>query len=335
MLISVIIPCYNGEKYLKKCVNNIINQTYKNTEIIIVDDLSSDNSKNVMEELKKEFKDKIKPVYSKQNNGPGGAKNEGLKIAKGKYIMFMDCDDYLDNNYIENLATEAKKNSSIDIFITGFKKVEESGKILYTRRFKREKKVLWQAIPSWGKLYKKEWLYKNNLSMPYGKVFEDIMFQAAQILCKPKFKYVNIVGYNYVYNQNSISHTTLCYFKKGSIEKEQDYLKDLKKYIKTSEDEEILTYFAYRTMIWHLLKSGCYVGKEAMLKEYEKAFSFLECEFPDFKNNKFVSLFRKCNDRKIIKLTLWFIRFLYNIHLSKLFFSIYGRIDLRKLWPSM
>lgn len=336
MLVSVIIPCYNGEKYLKKCVDCVVNQTYKNVEIIIVDDKSKDNSVNLIKELEKNIKNpKIIPVISKTNNGPGGAKNEGLKFANGDYVMFLDCDDTIDSDYIENMLQGVTKKNKIDVVAAGLKKVSSDGNILYTRIFKDSENILWQNISSSGKLYNREWLEKNNITLPYGKVLEDIMFQAAIILNKPNFKCKELAGYNYIVNPTSISHTTLTTFKQGSIEKEQEYLISLKRFVKSDEDLEILTYFAFRTMIWHLLKSGCKVGKQAMEIEYNKAFKFLKEEFPDFKKNKYLKLFRKTKDRKIIKKVLSGTNILYKIKLSKIFFKIYGRIDLSKLWPNM
>lgn len=332
MKISVIIPCYNAERFVEKCVENILIQTYKNIEIILVDDCSKDMTRELICKLEKNHPTVIKKVLSDVNNGPGGAKNEGLKIASGDYITFVDCDDYLDVDHIAKIVDILKKNKNVDIVLSGFKKVDINGDILYTRTYKNSNYALWQSFASWSRFYRKEWLNKLNLELPYGKVFEDILFQAALMLCNPKCILSDSVGYNYVYNNTSISHTTLCKFVDGALKKEQNYLIDLKKFVKTDEQEKILAYFAYRTMCWHLLKSGCNVGKDAMIKEYIDAFDFLKKEFPIFNKN---NLIYKAKDRLVIKMALIFICLLYNLRLSKLFFSIYGRINLEKIWPNM
>lgn len=334
MKVSVIVPCYNAQDYIESCVKCLLKQTYKNIEIILVDDLSKDNTKKIIKNLEKKY-DNIRGVISKTNNGAGGAKSEGLKMATGKYIMFLDCDDYIDDDYIEQMVEEVKKDKTLDIIISGFKKVNTKGDILYKRTYKNFSKSLYQSFSSWAKLYRLEWLRKNNLYLPYGPVFDDVMFQAALILCKPKYTLASTIGYNYLYNEKSVSHTALCAFKKGSMELEQEYLLSLKRLVKDNNDEDILTYYAYRTMIWHLLKSGSNVGKEAMLNEYNKAFNFLNQEFPDFKRNKLISIFHANNERLIIRLVLFSTRLLYKFKLSKLFFSIYGRMNLKKLWPNM
>lgn len=97
--ISVIIPLYNGEKYIKRCYESIINQDFdKEVEIIFVDDGSSDNSLKILNELKKN-NPKI-TVISQQNKNVGGARNTGLKIAKGKYVSFIDIDDFISSDFL-------------------------------------------------------------------------------------------------------------------------------------------------------------------------------------------------------------------------------------------
>ncbi|MGU8763722.1 glycosyltransferase family 2 protein [Clostridium perfringens] len=97
--VSIIVPVYNTEKYLEKCINSILQQTYKNIEIIVVNDGSTDNSKNV---LNKKYKDNI-ILINQENKGLGGARNTGIKHASGDYIMFVDSDDYIIENSVEIL----------------------------------------------------------------------------------------------------------------------------------------------------------------------------------------------------------------------------------------
>ena len=106
-LISVIVPVYNVENYLKRCLDSIINQTYQNIEIILIDDGSTDNSGNLCEDYKK-IDNRIKVVH-KTNGGLSDARNTGIKKAKGKYITFVDSDDYVEYDYVEYLYNLIKK----------------------------------------------------------------------------------------------------------------------------------------------------------------------------------------------------------------------------------
>ena len=98
-MVSIIIPAYNAEKYIEQCIDSIISQTYKNIEVIIVNDGSTDNTLAICEKYAKE--DKRIKIVKKKNEGVSKARNDGIKIATGKYIMFIDSDDYIDDDYIE------------------------------------------------------------------------------------------------------------------------------------------------------------------------------------------------------------------------------------------
>ena len=111
-LISIIVPVYNVEKYLKKCVDSIVNQTYKNLEIILVDDGATDNSGKICDELV-ELDNRIK-VYHKKNGGLSDARNYGVERATGDYIGFVDSDDYIDAEMYEKLY-EAIKKENVDV----------------------------------------------------------------------------------------------------------------------------------------------------------------------------------------------------------------------------
>ena len=100
-VISVIIPCYNVEDYISECLNTVINQTFKELEIIVIDDGSKDCTKDIIEKFAK--KDKRIIVINQENSGPSAARNRGVEIARGQYIGFIDSDDYIDNKReIEN-----------------------------------------------------------------------------------------------------------------------------------------------------------------------------------------------------------------------------------------
>ena len=112
-LVSVIIPIFNVENYLKKCLKSIINQTLKDIEIICINDGSSDSSLNILNDFASSDERII--VLSQKNHGPAKSRNEGLKIAKGKYIFFVDSDDYIQDYTLEKLYENAKNNDSVAI----------------------------------------------------------------------------------------------------------------------------------------------------------------------------------------------------------------------------
>ena len=166
-LITVIIPVYNTEKYLDKCIKSVINQTYKNLEIIIVNDGSTDNSLNYIQKCKKQD-NRIK-IINKANGGLSSSRNKALDIHKGKYISFIDSDDYVDSNFIEELYNNLiNTNSDISVCnyyntingIDYFKKYENfvlEGKDKYKYLLGKFSEL---TIISCNKLYKEE-IFKN------------------------------------------------------------------------------------------------------------------------------------------------------------------------------
>lgn len=132
-LISVIVPVYNVEKYLPKCLESIINQTYKNLEIILVDDGSTDNSAKICNEYAKND-NRIK-VYYKANGGQGSARNYGMKIAKGEFVTFIDSDDYIAEDLCEYLLKFLKQNQ-LDVAMIQDCYIYDKNQILHNKQFK-------------------------------------------------------------------------------------------------------------------------------------------------------------------------------------------------------
>lgn len=211
-LISVIVPVYNVEKYLKKCIKSIMSQSYTNLEIILINDGSTDNSGKICDELKEQDK-RIKVIH-KSNGGLSDARNAGLKIANGKYIGFVDSDDYIAEDMFETLYNINKKYNS-DISIVSFYEiykdkiigVRDSKKLQELTKIDAMKELLIDTnIQSyaWNKLFRRE-LFEG-LEFPTNKNFEDIattllLFEKANkvvLLEEPKYYYVrrddSIVG---------------------------------------------------------------------------------------------------------------------------------------------
>lgn len=210
-LISIIVPIYNVELYLDECIESIINQTYSNLEIILIDDGSVDNSGKICDKYAK--KDKRIRVIHKKNSGVSDSRNYGIKISNGQYIAFIDSDDYVENNYIEVLYTSILDYNA-DISIVGYNKV-------YNSKFEKielsDKKTLLSSEEflikllnvqtSYGfchmKLYKKS-ILSNVLFLTNLKVGEDALFNME--ICK-NIKSVVInedVLYNYRFHSNSV-----------------------------------------------------------------------------------------------------------------------------------
>lgn len=257
-LISIIIPVYKVEKYLEKCIQSVINQTYENLQIILVDDGSPDNCGKICDEYAK--KDHRIEVIHKSNGGLSDARNKGLEIAKGEYIGFIDSDDYIESDMYEVLYNLLKQYNA-DVSICNFYTVSQ-GKIAiknaengikeYNRIEILKEVLLDNNIQSyaWNKLYKKELF--DEIKYPVGKKYEDIgttfylleKCNKVVVTGKPEYYYINrqdsIV--------NNVTETTITDYIElimqrydyieENIKELSSYNKDyLKKILKTAEQD--------------------------------------------------------------------------------------------------
>ena len=140
--ISIITPVYNAEKYIERCVNSVLNQTYENIEFIIVNDGSTDNTAKILNRLKKN--DSRIMVIHKKNEGVSKARNTALKKATGKYVLFVDADDWLESTMCEDLISHAEKNNS-DVVICEYYNYYE---ILDKKEIVRLKEIKNTTFPS-------------------------------------------------------------------------------------------------------------------------------------------------------------------------------------------
>ena len=197
MKVSVIVPVYNVEKYIDKCLDSLVNQTLKEIEIIVVNDGSPDNSQKIIDEYVKKYPDKIKS-YIKENGGQGSARNLGLEHSKGEYISFVDSDDWLDYNALEKMYNIAKKEKS-DIVICDIidHYIEKE---IYHNCTKYSS--IYNVTPSaCNKIFKKDVI--NNLKFLSKLWYEDFNFTTKVLLTNPSIS--NISGGLYHCNCGHIS----------------------------------------------------------------------------------------------------------------------------------
>ena len=204
--VSVIVPFYNVEGYIEKCLETLVNQTLKDIEIILVNDGSKDRSVDIVKKFMKEYPDKI--VYlEKQNGGLADARNYAIPYAKGEYIAFLDSDDYVEKDMYQLMYELAKKESSDMVecnFIWEYpdKKREDIGEI-YIGQFEMLEKV---RVVAWNKLIKREILEKNKIEFPKGLQYEDVEFTYKLVPFINKVSFVKKPCVHYVQREGSISN---------------------------------------------------------------------------------------------------------------------------------
>ena len=204
-LVSVIVPAYNAEKSIKKCIDSLLNQTLKEIEVIVINDCSPDNTLDIL----KEYGKKIVLIDNKKNLGPAASRNKGLDIAKGKYIGFVDSDDYVDKTMYEKMASFM--SDEVDLVCCGRYNItkDKKEKIINTSRETDAHKFSATSNYNTDKLFKKEIIDKHHLRLPEDFVYaEDFAFGIRYKYYANKMHIIEEPLYNYIFDQEgSITNT--------------------------------------------------------------------------------------------------------------------------------
>jgi len=222
--ISVIVPVYNVEKYLKKCLDSILNQSFKSLEIIAINDCSTDNSAKILDEYKTKG---IKIINLEKNRGLSAVRNLGITIATGKYIGFVDSDDWIDKDFYEKLYAAAIKYDA-DIAIAGIKHCHKFHMKTNYLKLKKEfvtndiqKKFEICNLPKksyvWNKIYRLNILKEHNLYFEEGVAYEDIPYTPVALYYCEKLVSVPKTYYYYRLRKNSIVATKSEKYKSDGI----------------------------------------------------------------------------------------------------------------------
>lgn len=279
--ISVIIPVYNMEKYLDKCVSSVLKQTYKNLEIILVDDGSKDSSPALCDEYAK--KDERIKVIHKVNGGLSEARNFAIDIATGDYIGFVDSDDYVAEDMFESLYNLCEQYNA-DISIESFYEIRKdkivscanSGKLQLLTREEAQIELLRDTnIQSyaWNKLYKRE-LFETGIRYPVGKTFEDIA--TTYLLFEKSNKIVRQEKpiYYYVRRDDSLTEARNYSNYKSYIEINMEkYLYLFEKYAGNKRVQDFNSYNFIINMIWLYSLIVTY-NLEELEKDFNKIYPF-------------------------------------------------------------
>lgn len=250
--VSVIVPVYNTEKYIKKCLDSLVNQTMKNIEIIVVNDGSKDRSEEVIKQYVDKYPQMIK-YYKKENGGLSSARNYGVEKANGKYIAFVDSDDYIDKELFFYLEGYIEKNIDLIKFKTIKKykdgKLEKisgpifdecSGEEAFNKLYSKD--ILIE--PAWLYLYRREFWVKNNFKYEDNLYHEDFGLTPLIITNAKAVVSTEIYGYYYIQRENSIVTDNSKNLKKAyDLLKHYDNMiekiKDMKLTKKTEENLKI------------------------------------------------------------------------------------------------
>lgn len=291
--ISVIIPVYNVEKYLSKCIESVLEQDFSDYEIILIDDGSTDTSGKLCDEYAENYS-AIKVIHQ-QNKGLGGARNTGIEAAEGQYLLFVDSDDYIRDNIMTFLYDTAVCNDS-DIVAFGMDYVYESGGKFATRRpISNGTKDIYSGdilhyfstdSYAWNKFFKYDLFRKSGIKYPEHMWYEDLCVNQKIALFAEKVTLTDRVFYEYLQRDNSIMHIK-------NTDKNSDMLTVV---------SDILDFYRKKGALYKYYNELCFMTvmhmmvlctlrvaadnpRHPLLKQF---YDFTYKNFPDFKKNEYV-----------------------------------------------
>lgn len=232
---SIIIPAYNVEKYISKCIQSILTQKFNNYEIIVVNDASTDNTLNELEK----YKDKIIVINHEINKGAGGARNTAIRKAKGEYLVLLDSDDYLYNAESLDNLDKIIGNSSVDIVYTGVKIIGKKNLVVIptmensTTEYKIGKD---KYYIEGSKCFRREFLINNNIWYEENRLYEDVLFNCKAIIKAKKHLIADFPLYVYLKGRENSNTTKITY---RNIEDNIYNIKELTKLMENIHDEEL------------------------------------------------------------------------------------------------
>ena len=284
--VSVIVPVYNVEKYIERCIKTLITQTLSDIEIIFVDDGSKDNSKKIIEKYLKLYPNKLKYLY-KENGGLSSARNYGIPYAKGEYIAFLDSDDYIEPTMYEEMYNTAQKEKSDMVecdFIWEYpnKQVYDCGVIYNGKKDALEK----ARVVAWNKLIKRDIIEKEKIEFPNGLRYEDVEFFYKILPSLNKISFVKKYFIHYIQRENSIVNTQTNRTKDIFV-----VLNNVIEFYKTKgiyeEYKEQLEYTYTRILLCSSLKRMCKIeDKNEKRKALKETWDIININFPNWKKNK-------------------------------------------------
>ena len=284
--VSVVVPIYNVEEYLERCIKSLVKQTLEDIEIILVNDGSRDKSGTIAQEFQKKYPDKIKYV-EKENGGLSDARNYGMKYATGEYIAFLDSDDYIEKNAYKVMYKKAKEEDSDYVecdFIWEYP--EKSKKDEQIKYANKNEMLAFVRVVAWNKLIRREVITNNNIEFTKGLRYEDVEFTYKLIPHINKFSYVNEFFIHYTQRQNSIANV-----QNEKTAEIFEVLDNVITYYKQNnfydEYKEELEYNYARYLLCSSLKRICKISDNQKRKELiNKTWDNLNSKYPEWKKNK-------------------------------------------------
>lgn len=315
MRISVIVPIYNTEKYLNRCIDSILSQTLNDIELILINDCSTDNSLDIINSYK--IYDNVSIIDPEEKLGPGGARNIGISHAQGEFICFIDSDDYIDKTMLEtlyNIATRGKHDIVDCKFYhegLGREMKTTSNQALGKLDLSKKRELILHSGFVWGKIIRTSIIKNNNISFREKVSYEDIDFIREVIVNCNKVYSTDKLLYFHTDNINSLTNTDdvniKIYHKMASMEALCNYFITNNLYNDYRDELTYIVYKTYSVILDYVMKLDSAILTISLFKELQDFFYRLVKH--DYSNNRYIRalpdedrIFVETNNRDYTKL---------------------------------
>ena len=292
--VSVVVPVYNVEIYLKKCLDSLIQQTLDDIEILVINDGTKDNSQKIIDSYVKDYPNKVKG-YIKENGGLSSARNFGIDKAKGDYIAFVDSDDWVEPTMYEELYQKAIQHD-FEIVMCDFNEIRNGNVHACTCKLNQDivhhkdiKQAMIDFYPSaWNKLFKKELLIATQTYFKEGVWFEDVEFIYRLLPYVDRIGIINKNFYNYLIRKGSITATAdpRIYHYIDNWNGLVNFYKEKGLY---NEYKDILEYCYVRYLFATFIRTSMKVDKKTFSKAVKSAINNVYINFPEYKRNCYIN----------------------------------------------
>lgn len=318
--VTIVVPVYNVEQYLARCLDSVFAQTCDDFEVICVNDCSRDRSGAILSEYAGR-EPKLTVLLNRQNIGLGRTRERGVRHASGKYILFLDSDDYIRRDYVETYLREMEAHPC-DVVIGGYTR-DVDGKLTSHK----VPDSVWSVITypiACAKMFRRDFLTENALEFSDIRCGEDIYFSLCVFYHGASFRVIDYDGYHYYYNRSSITGS-MNYEKNHEEFVSRIFGAFLKKYdigALPKERRQIIEYAYIANMVNALITYG-HGGKiQRMKQKYQFFWDDLHQKFPDYKENPYFGLFRPRGQTRKIRLGVGLTMGLHRLHLDRLMFYL-------------
>ncbi|MGN0393985.1 MAG: glycosyltransferase family 2 protein [Coprococcus sp.] len=324
--LTVIVPVFNGEKEISRCLKSIFRQNYPGLNIIAVNDGSSDNSLKVIAHAIKKYNKHAYPVkvVSQANAGVAAARNLGIQIADTDYVAFADQDDLLREGFAETFM-QAVQSADHDMVIGGFCRVDTNGKITRKMAPKQGEWSKFCYTYPWGRIIRRQFLMENNIRFLKTGIGEDVYFDLVAYSYTDDI--VMLKNCLYVWSDNPVSVSNRQYTR---INTQTDpvytfdcILRDVQN--ENYKNSDFLEYYFIKFTVWYLMTNVRQSSKEDIIFMRNRLFGWLKTRNPAFAQNPYISPVKPKGDRFINRISVWMYMVLYRLKLDGVVLKRLGR----------